>query len=546
MPTSFQPKFVDLVRNYTTTTGTADFKLGSVANGYVSFTAACQVGDQFYYSAIGIDKPAEREVGRGTLLSGGVIQRDPISGTKTNFSTGTKSIALIAAAEWFSSVQAGNGALVAANNLADLPSATSARTNLGLGSAAVEAVDRFAVAIADRGALAAHSASSIAYLREAGREGTFVWSSANNAANVANDPLQAVYIARSSDPTGATGAWVRKDKIVRPSMFGAAADGVTDDAAALNAFFAFAGLYRGFKYCVDGDYAIGSGLILDGGTSGVEPNCEIDFGRCRITALNAIPRMLTVQDFTYATFRGQIHLRGTNYGNDVNCLLWTCDVGLYLNNVSGTVFPEIYCEGFSYAGIDMERQPSSNNDLVFGRIKGVRIGSGAPLAGRSRSGTYSGAVNSGADGSVIQYTQMTVTNLPPAYAQANSGSPNFSPTFQLLLQINGQLHQVKSITEVAVLDSNGLATVLPNDGYAIDVDSSGDGWVRVAQPDGALRVRVTGTAGMADDENGVPEPIRQGVLRLVAHLFTARDGEGGEPPAAVTALWRPYRRMRLS
>ena len=51
---------------------------------------------------------------------------------------------------------------------------------------------------------------------------------------------------------------------------------------------------------------------------------------------------------------------------------------------------------------------------------------------------------------------------------------------------------------------------------------------------------------MAQDENGVPEPIRQGVLRLVAYLFTSRDGAGGDPPAAVTALWRPYRRMRLA
>jgi hypothetical protein len=57
---------------------------------------------------------------------------------------------------------------------------------------------------------------------------------------------------------------------------------------------------------------------------------------------------------------------------------------------------------------------------------------------------------------------------------------------------------------------------------------------------------VSGTAGIADDENSVPEPIRQGVLRLVAHLFMSRDGEGGQPPAAVTALWRPYRRLRLA
>ena len=51
---------------------------------------------------------------------------------------------------------------------------------------------------------------------------------------------------------------------------------------------------------------------------------------------------------------------------------------------------------------------------------------------------------------------------------------------------------------------------------------------------------------MALSQNGIPEPIRQGVLRLVAHLFAARDDGGGEMPAAVTALWRPYRRMRLA
>jgi uncharacterized phiE125 gp8 family phage protein len=66
------------------------------------------------------------------------------------------------------------------------------------------------------------------------------------------------------------------------------------------------------------------------------------------------------------------------------------------------------------------------------------------------------------------------------------------------------------------------------------------------QANDLTRVQVSGSAGMADHENGVPEPIRQGVLRLVSHLFTSRDGEGGEVPAAVTALWRPYRRMRIS
>lgn len=108
------------------------------------------------------------------------------------------------------------------------------------------------------------------------------------------------------------------------------------------------------------------------------------------------------------------------------------------------------------------------------------------------------------------------------------------------------LTPVGAITSVEAINSAGAASPLASADYVIDIDSSGDGWVRVSRSDGAIRLRVGGRAGMADDENGVPEPIRQGVLRLVAHLFTSRDSAGGDPPAAVTALWRPYRRLRLS
>jgi uncharacterized phiE125 gp8 family phage protein len=104
---------------------------------------------------------------------------------------------------------------------------------------------------------------------------------------------------------------------------------------------------------------------------------------------------------------------------------------------------------------------------------------------------------------------------------------------------------VRSMSEVEAVDLSGVAMPMDASSYTLDIDFAGDGWVRVAGANSA-RIRVSGTVGMADDENGVPEPIRQGVLRLVAHLFTSRDESGGEPPAAVTALWRPYRRMRLA
>ena len=49
MADAFQPKFVDLVRNTTSTQGTGSFVLGPAATGFTSFTAALQPGDRFYY-----------------------------------------------------------------------------------------------------------------------------------------------------------------------------------------------------------------------------------------------------------------------------------------------------------------------------------------------------------------------------------------------------------------------------------------------------------------------------------------------------------------
>lgn len=107
------------------------------------------------------------------------------------------------------------------------------------------------------------------------------------------------------------------------------------------------------------------------------------------------------------------------------------------------------------------------------------------------------------------------------------------------------LTPVRAIEEVALLAADGSPIVLPVGEFEMDIDSRGDGWVR-ASTSGKGKLRVRGQAGMAVEPNGVPEPLRQGILRLIAHLFATRDGAGGEPPAAVTALWRPYRRMRLA
>lgn len=136
-----------------------------------------------------------------------------------------------------------------------------------------------------------------------------------------------------------------------------------------------------------------------------------------------------------------------------------------------------------------------------------------------------------------------------ALCESFTGQVLVARPFEEVLPPGGQwqrlgLTPVRTIDEVALLAPEGTATVFPSGEFEIDIDSRGDGWVRVHGGGGKIRVR--GEAGMAVDANGIPEPLRQGILRLIAHLFATRDGSGGEPPAAVTALWRPYRRMRLA
>ncbi len=104
---------------------------------------------------------------------------------------------------------------------------------------------------------------------------------------------------------------------------------------------------------------------------------------------------------------------------------------------------------------------------------------------------------------------------------------------------------VRAIEAVAGLAADGSEIVLPVQAYAVDVDSGGDGWVRVRGGDGFKRAAVRFTAGMAEDWNGIPEPLRQGIVRLAAHLYAARGEAEAPPPASIAALWRPWRRVRV-
>ena len=106
---------------------------------------------------------------------------------------------------------------------------------------------------------------------------------------------------------------------------------------------------------------------------------------------------------------------------------------------------------------------------------------------------------------------------------------------------------LRSISRVSGLNAAGEPTLIAASGYAIDIDECGGGWLRIHDGGGAIRARVSFEAGIAEQWGDIASPLRQGMLRLVAHLHAHRDrADDAGPPPAVAALWRSFRRLRLA
>jgi len=105
---------------------------------------------------------------------------------------------------------------------------------------------------------------------------------------------------------------------------------------------------------------------------------------------------------------------------------------------------------------------------------------------------------------------------------------------------------VQAITLVEDIAADGVTTTLPISDYAIDIDSDGIGWVRLHAKRTVSRIKVTYDAGLAADWAAVPTTLHQGIVRLAGYFYANRDGVDADgPPSAVTALWRPHRRLRI-
>lgn len=105
---------------------------------------------------------------------------------------------------------------------------------------------------------------------------------------------------------------------------------------------------------------------------------------------------------------------------------------------------------------------------------------------------------------------------------------------------------MRRVVSAEGVDSAGAPVPLADGELESQIDFCGDGWVRISGG-AAARAVLSVEAGLAAEWNDLPEPLRQGIVRLTAHLYTRRDDpRDAGPPAAIAALWRPWCRMRLS
>lgn len=101
---------------------------------------------------------------------------------------------------------------------------------------------------------------------------------------------------------------------------------------------------------------------------------------------------------------------------------------------------------------------------------------------------------------------------------------------------------VVAVDDVLLL--SGTAAPVAVDWSLVRGDSGAAAVQLAAGTNGPDRVRVRYRAGLADNGNGVPEALRQGLLRLVQHWhFSGQDD--AKLPAIVTALWTPWRRSSI-
>lgn len=341
--------------------------------------------------------------------------------------------------------------------LTSASTAALARGILGLGTVAVEAATSFPFSVADRTALTAHVASNTAYLRENGRQGIFDYLTSaqcnalhgiTTAAGITSDPLQGVYVPRTGDLTGSTGAWVRRDSNLTPFMFGGqtnyktgnrstgippygesqtpgSIDGIlVNSRAACQAMIDVIAAHGNREFV--GDFSGGMWGIAkrnDGGAhdlDGLVIDQHSEYPRTFIggefRGIGSGRNLIYVDEAGFSRFDGKWHIRsGADSGSSYGYAIRQWESAIWLRNASQSRWGTVKTSGFLRWGIDFDPEFSfadynNNIGVRFERVYCNNNGSACDRAGNVFTINWTASSRTGASGGFDQRTNWTLAS----------------------------------------------------------------------------------------------------------------------------------------
>lgn len=106
---------------------------------------------------------------------------------------------------------------------------------------------------------------------------------------------------------------------------------------------------------------------------------------------------------------------------------------------------------------------------------------------------------------------------------------------------------VKAIISIEKIAEDGARTPLDVGNYTQRICADGIGQFRLNGHQDANVLAVQFQAGIANDWASMPGALRHGIIRLAAFHYRERDSAKTiDPPVSVTALWRPWRKVRIT
>lgn len=106
---------------------------------------------------------------------------------------------------------------------------------------------------------------------------------------------------------------------------------------------------------------------------------------------------------------------------------------------------------------------------------------------------------------------------------------------------------VRSIEAAEIVAEDGTRMALEPGDYRAEITASAAGRFRILRGGAEGLAALRFTAGIAESWETLPASLRHGIIRCAAHFYHVRDhGEDEARLAAIAALWRGWRRMRLA